>query len=457
MQITENRNRLFLASCLALIVTSMSFALRAKIEGVFDTTYGLTKEEIGWAFGPAFWGFTLAMFIGGLLIDLVKTKSVVWFAFAMHLSGLVVLILATNAVTLFIANILIGLGNGSVEAACNPLIATMYPKNKTKMLNRFHVWFPGGIVIGGILAWLLMDQIGLSWQVLTGMLFIPLALYGFLFMGQTIPETERVLSGVSYKEMLRNVAAPVTIILTVLLMIIIASVQEWSIDFSSPITFIAVGAILVMIFVEGRLVNKIALLFPFLLFCMFLTSSTELGTNQWINALLERSGINPMIILVVITGLMAVGRFFAGPLIHRLNPSGVLLGSAMISALGLYALSMAEGPVFTMGAAIVFAIGVCYFWPTMLGVVAEYVPKSGALGLSIMGGAGMVATSLVLPVMGESIDTAGPQMTLRYMTILPVILVVLFIFLVIYLRNKKQSHEETDELTEAFTPSKADV
>jgi len=147
--------------------------------------------------------------------------------------------------------------------------------------------------------------------------------------------------------------------------------------------------------------------------------------------------INPMIILVVITGLMAVGRFFAGPLVHRLNPTGVLLGSAIISLGGLYALSVSEGALMTMSSAIIFAIGVCYFWPTMLGFVAEYVPDSGALGLAIMGGAGMVATSLVLPIMGESIDTAGPQMTLRYMTVLPAILVVLFIGLLIYMRRKK--------------------
>ncbi len=454
MNITENRNRLFLASCLALVVTSLSFALRAKIEGVFDTEYGLTKEQIGWAFGPAFWGFTVAMFIGGLLIDLVKTRTVVWFAFFMHLSGLVVLLLARDMTSLFIANVLIGLGNGSVEAACNPLIATMYPNNKTKMLNRFHVWFPGGIVLGGILAWLLMDQLQLSWLVLTSMLFIPLALYGFLFLGQKIPETERVLSGVSYKDMLRNVAAPVTIILTVLLMIVIASVQNWSIDFSSNTTYIIMGVILVAVIMEGRVINRISLLFPLMVFAMFLTASTELGTNQWINALLERSGINPMIILVVITGIMAVGRFFAGPLIHRLNPAGVLLASAIISALGLYTLSIAEGAAFTMGAAIIFSVGVCYFWPTMLGVVAEYVPKSGALGLSIMGGAGMVATSLVLPVMGASIESAGPQMTLRYMTILPVILIGIFIFLVLYLRKRKGSgHETTDEITEAYQPA----
>jgi fucose permease len=173
---------------------------------------------------------------------------------------------------------------------------------------------------------------------------------------------------------------------------------------------------------------------------MFLTASTELGTNQWINALLTGNGINPMIVLVVVTGIMAVGRFFAGPLIHRLNPAGVLLGSSIISVAGLYLLSIAQGAGFTLFAAIIFAIGVCYFWPTMLGFVSEYIPKSGALGLSIMGGAGMVATSMVLPIMGKSIDTAGPQMTIRYMSMLPAILVVCFIFLNIYMRNKKSSH-----------------
>ncbi len=436
MELKENRNRLFIASCLALVVTSLTFALRAKIEFVFGADYGLTKEEIGRAFGPAFWGFTLAMFAGGLIIDLVKTRTVIWFAFAMHLIGLVTLILARDYTMLFLANVFIGLGNGSVEAACNPLVATLFPDQKTRMLNRFHVWFPGGIVIGGLLAWILMDNLDLSWQLLTGLLFIPLALYGFLFFNQRIPETERVMSGVSYKEMLRNISAPYTIIATVLLMILIAA--GWiNVDLSSNNTLIALGVIVVLVFIEGKGINKMSLLLPFMVFCMFLTASTELGTNQWINALLERSGVNPMIILVVITGLMAVGRFYAGPLVHRLNPTGVLLGSAIISFLGLYALSVSEGAFMTMSSAIIFAIGVCYFWPTMLGFVAEYVPNSGALGLAIMGGAGMVATSLVLPIMGESIDTAGPQMTLRYMTVLPAILIVAFIGLLIYMKRRK--------------------
>lgn len=434
-----NQKRLFIAACLALLVTAITFAIRAKIEGVFTDEYGLTKEQVGRAFGPAFWGFAVAMFAGGYFIDIVKTKTIIWAAFAMHLIGIVLLLMAKDYISLFIANVFIGLGNGSVEAACNPLVTALFPEKKTKMLNRFHVWFPGGIVIGGILAWLLMDQVNLPWQVLVSMLFIPLAIYGFLFFGQKIPETERVSTGVSYKEMMRNVGAPYTITLAVIFMILVATVPSVGdvITSSNTLPFIAVGVIAVLIVIEGQAINKISLLFPLIFFCMLLTASTELGTTQWINALLETNGISPMIILVVVTGIMAVGRFFAGGLIHRLNPTGVLLGSSVIAVLGLYLLSISNGAAMTLASAAVFAVGVCYFWPTMIGVTSEYVPKSGALGMSILGGAGFVATSMVLPIMGKSIETAGPNITLRNMMILPIILIVAFIVLYMIVKNKK--------------------
>jgi MFS family permease len=434
-----NQKRLFIASCLALLVTAITFAIRARIEGVFTDDYGLSKEDVGRAFGPAFWGFAVAMFAGGYFIDIVKTKTIVWMAFVLHLVGIVLLLFSKDYTSLFISNVFIGLGNGSVEAAANPLVATLFPDKKTKMLNRFHVWFPGGIVIGSLLAALVMDSLNLPWQVLVALLFIPLAIYGYLFFGQKIPETERVATGVSYKEMMRNVGAPVTITLAVIFMILVATTPSISeaitANYSIPVVIVAVIAVLIII--EGRAVNKISLLFPFIFGCMLLTASTELGTTQWINALLANNGIHPMIILAVVTGLMAVGRYFAGGLIHRLNPPGVLLGSAVFSVAGLYLLSISTGPVMTVMSAAVFAVGVCYFWPTMIGVASEYVPKSGALGMSILGGAGFVATSMVLPIMGKSIETAGAALTLRNMTVLPLILVVAFIILNMLVRKHK--------------------
>lgn len=436
-----NQKRLFIASCLALLVTAITFAIRAKIEGVFSTDYGLTKEDVGYAFGPAFWGFAVAMFFGGFVIDIVKTKNIVRLAFSLHLIGIILLLIAKDKTSLFIANVFIGLGNGSVEAACNPLVATLFPDKKTRMLNRFHVWFPGGIVIGSLLASLIMDKLNLPWQVLVSVLFIPLAIYGFLFFGQNIPETERVSTGVSYKEMMRNVGAPYTLTLSVILMILIATVPSFKINFDSIVPFIVIAVIAILIVIEGQLINKIALLFPFIFFCMLLTASTELGTTQWINALLSEKGVGPMIILAVVTGIMAVGRYFAGGLIHRLNPPGVLLGSAVFSVAGLFLLSIANSPAMTVLSAAVFAVGVCYFWPTMIGVASEYIPKSGALGMSILGGAGFVATSMVLPIMGKSIETSGAQTTLRNMTVLPIILVVAFIALYLIIQKRYSKHQ----------------
>ena len=237
----------------------------------------------------------------------------------------------------------------------------------------------------------------------------------------------------------RNITADVLKGLAVIFMILVATNASISAaitsSYSLPIIIVAIVAVAIII--EGRMVNKITLLFPFIFFCMLLTASTELGTTQWINALLADNGIHPMIILAVVTGLMAVGRYFAGGLIHRLNPPGVLLGSAIFSVAGLYLLSISTGPLMTVLSAAVFAVGVCYFWPTMIGVASEYVPKSGALGMSILGGAGFVATSMVLPIMGKSIETAGPQITLRNMTVLPIILVVLFVILNIIISKRK--------------------
>jgi MFS family permease len=184
---------------------------------------------------------------------------------------------------------------------------------------------------------------------------------------------------------------------------------------------------------------------------MFLTAATELGTNQWINALLDNAGISAILILVMINGIMALGRSFAGPVVHRINPNGMLIFSAFFAAVGLLLLSQTSGYA-SIAAAIVFAIGICFFWPTMLGFVSEYVPKSGALGLSLMGGAGMFSTSLIIPMMGRWYDDnkaealrqglsevqanhAAGSDTLMKVAIMPVILLVVFIIIYIVRRN----------------------
>lgn len=383
-----NKNRLFLASCLALITTAMTFAIRARLETVFGPEgVGLTLEQLGYAFAPAFFGFTIAMIIGGPLVDLLGIKKITWLAFITHAVGIVLTLMADSMTSLFIATLFIGIGNGFVEAALNPMIASMYPNEKTKMLNRFHVWFPGGIVIGSLLGWLIMDVLGLSWQAMVATLFIPLVIYGVLFFGQKIPVTERVQLGISNKKMFSSVLNP---------------------------------------------------LFLFMVLCMFLTAASELGTTQRIESLLKESVAAPLLVLAFINGIMALGRLFAGQVVHKLKPSGMLLYSAIFTFIGLWLLTITSGGM-TFVAATVFAVGVTFFWPTMLGFVAEYLPETGALGLSIMGGAGMFSVSIVLPIMGNLMDNASASEALRTMSILPAILIVAFLGLNIYMKKKNKS------------------
>ena len=351
MSASPNAARLFNASCLALIVTAMSFALRGGAMGTWTTEFNLTNEQVGWINSTAFWGFTLAMIFGGPLCDAIGMGRIVKLAFVGHLAGILLTIFAWDFWSLFGGTLLFGIANGSVEAACNPLIAALYPDNKTTRLNQFHVWFPGGIVIGGLLAFAL-GQAGLGWKVQFATMLVPLAMYGYMFLGQSMPRTERVSMGVSTGGMFTACLNPIFLLMVV---------------------------------------------------CMLMTAATELGPGQWIPSILEHAGVSGILVLVWITGLMAVGRQFAGAFVHRLQPMGMLLASAVLSAAGLYLMSRSTGPML-FGSATVFAFGVCFFWPTMLGYVNERFPQTGALGLAIMGGAGMLSAGFVLPVIGKWYD-----------------------------------------------------
>jgi MFS family permease len=390
----------------------MSFAIRGDIMGDLGQQFALSNQQLGWVAGTAFWGFTAAMVFGGPLCDVLGMRFLLRLAFVGHLSGIILTIFAQGFWTLFAGTLAIGLGNGLVEAACNPLIATLYSQHKTEKLNQFHVWFPGGIVIGGLLAYAL-TQFHFGWPVKMATMLLPAVIYAVLFAGQTFPSTERVASGVSTGTMFQSCLQP---------------------------------AFLLMVF------------------CMLLTASTELGPGQWIpNLLTHSAGVSGILVLCWINGLMAVGRQFAGPVVHRLSPTGVLLFCSVFATLGLIALSKAQGGVATFAAATVFSLGVCYFWPTMLGFVSERFPKSGALGLAMMGGAGMLSVSFILPVIGKIYDERiaaalpfGPSVaelqqapagsdlattwsqaqavagaaTLEYVAILPLALIVIFAALV---------------------------
>lgn len=392
------RSLLFNASNVALVVTALTFATRGGFIAPWMEEFDLTGTQVGWIVGTAFWGFTLAMVVLGPLVDLLGLGRVLTIAFVSHVVGLVMTIFADGFWTLFFSTMLIGIANGSVEAACNPLITALYPNDKTTKLNLFHMWFPAGIVFGGLLVYF-FAKIGWGWRIQTVAMLLPTLAYGIMFLGHRFPPTERVTSGASYKDMLKATVSP---------------------------------------------------LFLFMAFFMMFTAATEQGTMQWIVVLLNHSmemmfseGISSILILVWISAIMALARLVAGPVVRKLTGIGVLLFSAVFSGIGLYLMSISSGIVL-FASATVFAIGVAYFWPNMLGVVAEKVPASGALGLALMGGFGFLGGAIAQPAVGRIYDMqllrygneldAG-AMTLKYVIVLTVVLTVAFLYL--FLKYRK--------------------
>ncbi len=413
---TIKKAQLFNASCVALVVTALAFATRGSFVEAWATEFNLTHTQVGWIVGTAFWGFTLAMFFGGPLVDIIGLGRIITIAFFCHLAGIILTIVATGFWTLFISTLFVGIANGSVEAACNPLITSMYTGEKTRRLNRFHAWFPTGIVIGGLVVYL-FNNIGLTnWRYAMGIMLLPTFAYGYMFLNKQFPKTERVVTGFSYKDMLKACISP---------------------------------------------------LFLFMAFCMILTAATELGTNQWIAALLSNVSDNPILLLVWISGIMALARQFGGTLIHNLKSTVILLTSSILAFIGLILMGYANGAM-VFAAAGVFALGVAFFWPSMLGFVSENIPESGALGLAIMGGIGFLGGAIAQPVLGAIFDAqtalavpagqtvevlktalegtqeattwataqlAGGAATLRFVAIVPAILIVFFTIL--HLKKRK--------------------
>jgi len=396
-----NANRLFLASCFALITTAFSFSIRAGILPQLGTELSLSNEQLGHINQMWFLGFPISMILGGVFYSAIGPKLIMQIALIAHAVGILMTIYAVDYNTLLISTLLIGLGNGCTEAACNPMIADSYSGlDFNSKLNRFHMWFPGGIVIGSLISKFMTDS-GMAWQTQVWVIIIPTVVYAYLFFGQTFPKPRIA--------------------------------ENTTLD------------------------NFKAMLNPLYLFmaaCMALTAISEFGPQQWVGPILAKAGASPMLILALVTGLMAVGRYFAGPIIKQLNTVGVLLGSAVFGVIGIYMMSTMDGSMLYV-AAVFYALGICYFWPNMLGFVGETMPQTGALGLSILGGIGMFSSSMFQPIIGgwidknktvalsnglvgDAADLAAGQATLSNMLIFPAILIVAFLGL--YFLGKKVNH-----------------
>jgi MFS family permease len=378
-----NQRRLFIASCLSLVVTAMIFALRGNVEdlvlsdpalaGFFDPVS--MRAAYGWLSTMAFFGFATSILVASPMLDALGMRNLLYLAFALHIVGIIGFIFAPSYQLMTLAMLLAGFGNGLVEAVINPLIATLYPEEKTHKLNVLHAWWPGGLIIGGLLGFAL-NKFGISWQIQMGLILIPTVLYGILIFGQKFPLTERMASGISTGEMIRAAVRP--------------------------------GFLL-------------------LLLCMMITASVELAPGQMVGSVLSNlAGMSGILILVYGSALMFVLRYFAGPIAHRISPIGMMWASVTIAGAGLFLLASASNATTAYLAATVFYVGVCFMWPTMLGITSERYPEGGAFTMGLMGFAGQFMLGVVIFNMGKVRDSIGDAASFKRVALMAIIPFVVF-------------------------------
>ena len=364
-----NKQRLFTASCIALIATAMSFAIRGDIMGDFEPIFQLNKTNVGWIAGAAFWGFGLSIFIGGPLCDVLGMGTIMRLAAAGHIGGTLLTIVAPNFPVLFLATVIIGIANGLVEAAVNPLIATIYDKEKTAKLTALHAWFPGGIVIGGVLAFL-FTQIGLGWQAKMLLMLVPSVDLHVPVRRTDVPADRARRRRRAVRRHVQGGAAA------------------------------AVPGDLGRHDADGRHRARAGAV---------VCQRLQRGHVQHRAGRHPRAGVGERHHVPDAAVRPAASRTRSSPIgAHRRDARSSPPRACTSSA------TRRRRPPPSRAAALL-AVGTAFWWPTMLGITSERFPRTGALGLAIIGGTGSFATAIAGPVMGRLNDMYGPREMLRHL------------------------------------------
>lgn len=404
---TPEHKFLFWACFIALIATAFGFVVRSMSIDTWAAEFALSATQKGEIIGAGLWPFAISIVLFSLVLDRIGYRVAMYFAFVCHVASALITIFGPGMMSpywaLYFGAFIGALGNGTIEAVINPVVATVFNRNKTQWLNRLHAGWPGGMLIAGLLA-IAAAKLNLNWQVQVGLILLPTIAYGLMMLKAQFPVSERVSAGVSYIDMLREVGALGALVAVALITAEIGRV------FGLPFA-VKIGMVVVLVGGYGAYTKSIGQpLFVFLLLVMMPLATTELGTDSWITPLMEGSmkqlGLPAVSVLLWTSFIMMCLRFMAGPIVHALSPIGLLMASAAIAAVGLYSLSLASG-IAILAAATFYAFGKTFFWPTMLGIVSERFPKGGAMTLNTIAGVGMLSVGIVgAPFLGFVQDNA---------------------------------------------------
>ena len=346
--------RLFFGSCTAITALAFSFAALSGVMFQLKSEFLLDNVQVGLIGGAGLWGMAISQASFSSFCDVVGMRNLLRVALAGQVAGVLLFCFATGFDTLFAGALVMAIANGVIEAVCNPLTATLFPDRKAGMLNRMHLWFPGGVAIGGVFVWFL-DLAHANWRYKMLLVLVPAVAYGLIFLREKFPPTEAQAAGGRVVDAFKAVA-------------------------TTPLLWL-------------------------FLILMAVTMSLELGPNRWIPAVLQAGGLPGILVLVMINGVMAVMRANAHGILARVSPPVLLMVSVAVAGTGLLALSYSSGLVEAVAAALIFAVGISVVWPTMMGFVAERAPRTGALGLGLMAAAGSLAVGFVTtPLLGQIAD-----------------------------------------------------
>jgi MFS family permease len=412
MAAQNQARRLFLGCFMAMIATAFGFAVRSGVMNDWGAQFDLTEEQKGTiSLGAGLFPFAISIILFSLIIDRIGYGTAMVFAFVCHVVSAVLTIYAPNFGILYLATFIYALANGAVEAVINPVVATVYKDNKTHWLNILHAGWPGGLVLGSLLAlgMAYLNDNGMLpatlklWQWKMTVLILPILMYGVLLLGIRFPVQERVEAGVSYREMLAELGWGGAYVVSFLLIM----------GFSQILTVLKIPAIPITYALLAAIVPTIAFglwigsfgrpMFVFLLLVMILLATTELGTDGWIQDIMAsvfkdaENGTNKATWFFIYTAsIMFVLRFFAGPIVHKISPLGLLAACAAMAAVGLFWWGNAGASVtMVFLAATLYGVAKTFFWPTTLGTVSEQYPKGGALLLNAIAGVGMISVGTI--------------------------------------------------------------
>jgi MFS transporter, DHA2 family, metal-tetracycline-proton antiporter len=399
--VSAEARKTFAVCFAALVATSFCFILRAFSIDAWGVEFGLSETQKGELAGVGLWPFAISIVLLSLIIDRIGFKKTLWFAAACHVIGLVLILRASGYWSLYWGTFVLSLGNGAVEAGINPLIAREFRHDKVAWLNRLHAGWPAGFVLGGLLAMMLPGDMG--WRAKMTLILIPVVTYIAMLIPRSFPQSERVAAGVSYREMLAEAGFVSAFVVAVLM---VFAVAEWF-DLSTAVKWIIIAALTIGYGLWSRSAGRP--LFIVMILVMIPLAITELGTDSWITSILTPAmtdlGVNAGWVLVYAMAIVLVLRLFAGPLVHRFSPIGLLAISALVAAVGLVMLSKTAGAAMIVVAATVYSFGKAFFWPTSLGVVSEQSPRGGAITLNVVAGIGMLGAGVVGgPLIGQVLD-----------------------------------------------------